>query len=110
MHVVRGESVMDPAFLPPFLQSGQDEVEDDGLSSLTARERRILTLLGDGFTNREIGDQVALSEGTVKTMRPILAKLGVERRSQAAVMASRVLGPGKSRTVAGPPRGVDVRD
>ena len=60
MHaVVRGEPVLDPAFLPPFLQSGQDEVEDDGLSSLTARERRILTLLADGFTNREIGDQVA---------------------------------------------------
>lgn len=112
MHaVVRGEPVLDPAFLPPFLQSGQDEVEDDGLSSLTARERRILTLLADGLTNRAIGEQVALSEGTVKTyVTKILAKLGVEHRSQAAVMASRALRPGKSRKVDGPPRGVDVRD
>ena len=109
--VVRGLPVIDPAFLPSFLQSGQDEVEDDGLLSLTAREHQILTLLADGLTNRAIGDQVALSEGTVKTyVTKILAKLGVEHRSQAAVMASTALRPGKSRTIVGPPISIDVRD
>lgn len=109
--VARGETVIDPACRPLVLRWGQDELEDDGLSSLTARERRILTLLTEGLTNREIGDQVALSEGTVKTyVTKILAKLGVEHRSQAAVMASRALRPDKSRTIAGPPLSVDVRD
>lgn len=108
--VVRGLPVIDPAFLPSFLQSGQ-EVEDDGLLSLTARERQILMLLADGLTNRAIGDQVALSEGTVKTyVTKILAKLGVEHRSQAAVMASRASRPHRSQTIAGHSRGVDIRD
>lgn len=112
--VARGESVIDPALLPRVLHKVRDEMEDhrlsSGLTSLTPRERRILTLLSEGFTNREIGNQVALSESTVKSyVTSVLAKLGVEHRTQAAVLAARSLRSGTPGTVAGHPRGVDVR-
>jgi DNA-binding NarL/FixJ family response regulator len=109
--VACGERVIDSAFLPLCLKWGQGEAEGDGLSSLSATERRILTLLTEGLTNREIGDRVALSEGTVKIyVTKVLATLGVENRTQAAVIASRAARSDRSRTVAGPSRGVDLRD
>lgn len=53
---------------------------------LTAREDQVLELVGDGMTNREIGQRLGIAEKTVKnTMTVILAKLGMHRRSQAAV-------------------------
>ncbi|MTD16458.1 hypothetical protein GIS00_21205 [Nakamurella sp. YIM 132087] len=55
-------------------------------AGLTPREDQILELVGDGLTNREIGARLGIAEKTVKnTMTMVLAKLGMHRRSQAAV-------------------------
>ncbi len=64
------------------------------LAGLSPRERDILTLIGDGLTNREIGKKLYLSEKTVKNhISRLLAKLGVQRRVQAAVLASQLEHP-----------------
>jgi DNA-binding NarL/FixJ family response regulator len=64
------------------------------LAALTEQERRVLTLLAEGLTNRQIGEQMFLAEKTVKNyVSSLLAKLGMERRTQAAVLASRLLHP-----------------
>jgi two-component system response regulator DevR len=60
----------------------------DRLSSLTAQEKRVLDLIGEGLTNRQIGERMFLAEKTAKNyVSSLLAKLGIERRSQAAVIA-----------------------
>jgi DNA-binding NarL/FixJ family response regulator len=65
----------------------------DELSSLTEQERRILLLVAEGLTNREIAAKMFLAEKTVKNyVSSLLAKLGLERRTQAAVLATRLLG------------------
>ena len=65
--------------------------EDPRLTSLTGQERKIVDLLADGLTNREIGARLLLSEKTVKNyMSNVLAKLGMTRRTEAAVFAARV--------------------
>jgi DNA-binding NarL/FixJ family response regulator len=62
------------------------------LAGLTEQQLRILALLAEGLTNREIGSRLYLAEKTVKNhVTRILAKLGVQRRTQAALLASRVL-------------------
>jgi two-component system, NarL family, response regulator DevR len=64
---------------------------EDPLSSLTDQERRILDLIGEGLTNRQIGERLFLAEKTVKNyVSSLLGKLGMQRRTQAAVMVSRV--------------------
>ena len=63
------------------------------LKSLTEQERRILVLVAEGLTNREIAAKMFLAEKTVKNyVSSLLAKLGLERRTQAAVLATRQLG------------------
>ena len=63
---------------------------DDPLGALTAQERILLDLLGEGLTNRQIADRMFLAEKTVKNyVSRLLAKLGMERRTQAAVFASK---------------------
>ncbi|WP_300677088.1 response regulator transcription factor [Nocardioides sp.] len=63
------------------------------LESLTEQERRILELIAEGLTNRQIGERMSLAEKTVKNyVSGILSKLGLERRTQAAVLASKLLG------------------
>ena len=63
----------------------------DPLAGLTPQERRILELIGEGLTNREIGERIFLAEKTVKKYVSVLfAKLGMERRTQAAAYAARV--------------------
>lgn len=63
----------------------------DALSGLTERERTLLGLLGEGLTNRQIAARMFLAEKTVKNyVSRLLAKLGMERRTQAAVFASRL--------------------
>lgn len=63
---------------------------DDRLRHLTAQERRILALIGQGMSNREIAEQLFLAEKTVRNhVTRLLAKLGVSRRTQAAVIAVR---------------------
>jgi two-component system response regulator DevR len=64
---------------------------EDPLAALTEQERRILDLIGEGLTNRQIGERLFLAEKTVKNyVSNLLAKLGMQRRTQAAVLASRV--------------------
>jgi len=64
---------------------------DDPLAGLTEQERRILELIGEGLTNRQIGERMFLAEKTVKNyVSALFAKLGMERRTQAAAYAARV--------------------
>ena len=61
------------------------------LASLTDQERRILELIAEGLTNRQIAEQMFLAEKTVKNyVSSLLAKLGLERRTQAAIFATRL--------------------
>ncbi|MFF4397171.1 response regulator [Streptomyces sp. NPDC001480] len=91
--VAAGQSLLDPSAttrLMARLRGGQQkEEEPDELQGLTAREREILALIGEGLTNRQIGQRLYLAEKTVKNhISRLLAKLGVERRVQAAVIAT----------------------
>ncbi|MCZ9346510.1 response regulator transcription factor [Streptomyces sp. TRM76130] len=91
--VAAGRSLLDPsatARLMARLRHGPDpEPEPDALPGLTEREREILALIGEGLTNRQIGKRLYLAEKTVKNhISRLLAKLGVERRIQAAVIAT----------------------
>jgi two-component system response regulator DevR len=64
--------------------------EDQRLASLTAREREVLELIGQGLTNRQIGEKMFLAEKTVKNyVSGLLAKMGMERRTEAAVFVAR---------------------
>ncbi|MFE7929858.1 response regulator [Streptomyces sp. NPDC057456] len=89
--VAAGQSLLDPsatARLMARLRQGP-EPEPDAIPGLTDREREILALIGEGLTNRQIGQRLYLAEKTVKNhISRLLAKLGVERRIQAAVIAT----------------------
>ncbi|MEV6057203.1 response regulator transcription factor [Streptomyces sp. NPDC052107] len=89
--VAAGQSLLDASAttkLMARLRGGQQQ-EPDGLPGLTDREREILALIGEGLTNRQIGQRLYLAEKTVKNhISRLLAKLGVERRIQAAVIAT----------------------
>ena len=68
-----------------------DDDLDGRLDSLTDQERTVLELIGEGLTNRQIGARMGLAEKTVKNYTShLLAKLGFERRTQAAILATRV--------------------
>ncbi|KAA0932971.1 response regulator [Streptomyces apricus] len=93
--VAAGRSLLDPsatARLMARLREGERPKEEpDALPGLTVREREILALIGEGLTNRQIGQRLYLAEKTVKNhISRLLAKLGVERRIQAAVIATQV--------------------
>jgi len=91
--VARGESLLDPVVTTRILERIRHSEADDELAGLTEQERKILELISDGLTNRQIGEQMFLAEKTVKNyVSSILAKLGLERRTQAAVLASKLLG------------------
>jgi DNA-binding NarL/FixJ family response regulator len=65
--------------------------EDDRLADLTAQERRILELIGEGLTNRAIGERLRLAEKTIKNyVSSLLSKLGMQRHSQAAAYVARL--------------------
>ncbi|MFF8600956.1 response regulator [Streptomyces sp. NPDC015232] len=94
--VASGQSMLDPgatARVMARLRGGAPrEEEAHGLPGLTDREREVLALVGEGLTNREIGKRLFLAEKTVKNnISRLLAKLGVERRVQAAVIATQAL-------------------
>ncbi|MFE9570562.1 response regulator [Streptomyces sp. NPDC006692] len=101
--VASGQSMLDPATTTRLMSTlrGPDKDtphEDPRLAGLSERERRILDLIGEGMTNRQIGDRLYLSEKTVKNhISRLLAKLGVERRIQAAVLATRFNRPTEER-------------
>ncbi|MEJ7773240.1 MAG: response regulator transcription factor [Nocardioidaceae bacterium] len=92
--VAAGQSLLDPAVTHRVLErlrSGPDN-EPDELSELTAQERKILELIAEGLTNRQIAGRIYLAEKTVKNyVSSILMKLGLERRTQAAVLASKLI-------------------
>jgi DNA-binding NarL/FixJ family response regulator len=72
------------------LRGGHEE--DSALADLTEQERKVLMHIADGLTNRQIGQEMFLAEKTVKNyVSSILAKLGLERRTQAAVLAAKLL-------------------
>ncbi|MFD9483682.1 response regulator [Streptomyces sp. NPDC059991] len=93
--VASGQSMLDPATTARLMStlrgpSAEDApAGDQRLAGLSEREREILDLIGEGFTNRQIGKRLYLSEKTVKNnISRLLSKLGVERRVQAAVIAA----------------------
>jgi DNA-binding NarL/FixJ family response regulator len=92
--VATGQSMLDPAVTQRVLERIRHGVEAPAeLKSLTEQERRILIHIAEGMTNRQIAEAMFLAEKTVKNyVSSMLAKLGLERRTQAAVLATRLLG------------------
>jgi len=71
-----------------------DHEGDSRLETLSARENEVLSLIAEGLTNREIGERLALAEKTVKNyVSSLLSKLGLQRRTQAAVLRLETRGP-----------------
>ena len=89
--VASGQSLLDPALTAQVLERIRNGPrEDEDLHGLTPQERRILQLVGEGLTNREVARRMFLSEKTVKNyVSSVLAKLGLTSRTQAAVFAAR---------------------
>ncbi len=90
--VAAGQSLLDPVLTERVLaRLREGPKEDKRLASLTPQERRILDLIADGQTNRQIASGMYLAEKTVKNyVSNVLAKLGMERRTQAATYAARL--------------------
>jgi len=90
--VASGRSLLDPTVTQRVLERLRNgNHHDDRLDALTDQERRILELIGEGMTNRQIGEQMHLAEKTVKNyVSSLLAKLGMERRTQAAAFVARL--------------------
>ena len=89
--VAAGQSLLDPAVTQQVLDRLRaGPPRDVALSPLTDQERRVLELIGEGLTNRQIGERMFLAEKTIKNyVSALLGKLGMERRTQAAVFASK---------------------
>ena len=88
--IAAGRSLLDPEAASRVMQRMREQAQrSDPLSGLTDQEKRILELIGEGLTNRQIGDRMGLAEKTVKNYTShLLAKLGLERRTQAAILAT----------------------
>lgn len=91
--VGNGHSLIDPVMARRVIAWIEQSTEGPReLAGLTEQQRRILELLAEGLTNKQIGERLYLAEKTVKNhVTRILAKLGVQRRTQAALLASRLL-------------------
>jgi two-component system response regulator DevR len=91
--VAGGQSLIDPAVTARMVDRINPEPDEpDELASLTDREKDILALIAEGLTNRQIGCRLFIAEKTVKNyVSSLLAKLGLERRTQAAVLAAKLL-------------------
>jgi two-component system response regulator DevR len=90
--VAAGQSLLDPQVTAQVLERlRKGPVEDERLARLTDQERKILDLIAEGLTNRQIAARMFLAEKTVKNyVSHLLAKLGMERRTEAAVFAARL--------------------
>lgn len=90
--VAAGESLLDPQAAARVIERLRNPPpQDERLTALSPQERRILELLADGMTNRQIADQLYLAEKTVKNyVSNLLMKLGMHRRTEAAVFAARL--------------------
>jgi two-component system, NarL family, response regulator DevR len=97
--VAAGESLLDPSLTRQVMERLRGEnVEDERLARLTTQERKILELIADGKTNRQIADDLYLAEKTVKNyVSNLLSKMGFARRTEAAVYAA-VLAERKHKT------------
>jgi two-component system, NarL family, response regulator DevR len=92
--VAAGQSLIDPALMARVLDRVRNgpRVAPE-LAGLTEQELKLLALLAEGLTNRQISERMFLAEKTVKNyVSQLLTKLGLERRTQAAVLATRLLG------------------
>ncbi|MBG6098127.1 DNA-binding NarL/FixJ family response regulator [Nocardioides luteus] len=92
-----GGSLLDPLMTAKVMEKMRNpDGESPQMQALTPQEKRLLALIGEGLTNREIAGRMFLAEKTVKNyVSSILAKLGVQRRTQAALMAKELLHPRK---------------
>ena len=92
--VAAGQSLLDPAITARVLERIRTGAEQpDELKALTDQERRILEYVAQGLTNHQIAERMFLADKTVKNyVSSMLAKLGLERRTQAAVLATKLLG------------------
>jgi two-component system, NarL family, response regulator DevR len=90
--VALGRSLIDPAIVSQVMTNiRQGSATDNKLAALTEREREVLDLIAEGLTNRQIGERLFLAEKTVKNyVSSLLSKLGLERRTQAAVFGAEV--------------------
>src|SRR5947209_7522529 len=90
--VAAGGSLLDPGTTARVMQRLRDQATAaDPLAGLSEQERRVLELIGEGLTNRQIGERMFLAEKTVKNyVSNVLAKLGMERRTQAAAFVARL--------------------
>ena len=88
--VALGRTLIDPGVMEKMInQIRKPKQEDDKLASLSEREREVLDLIADGLTNRQIAERLFLAETTVKNyVSSLLAKLGMRRRTQAAVFGA----------------------
>ena len=87
--VAAGGSLLDPDATSVVLERLRDDRYGDPFAVLSTQERRVLELIGAGLTNRQIGERMGLAEKTVKNyVSALLAKLGLQRRNQAAVLVS----------------------
>ncbi|MFC8079659.1 response regulator [Streptomyces sp. NPDC057307] len=108
--VASGQSMLDPGTTSRVMArlrgGAEPEQRTHGLPNLTEREQEILALVGEGLTNREIGERLYLAEKTVKNnVSRLLAKLGVERRVQAAVLATQANAAHEQQHGAAPSEG-----
>ncbi len=103
--IASGQSLLDPEAASRVMRRMRDQAATtDPLGTLTDQERRILALIGEGLTNRQIGDRLFLAEKTVKNyVSALFAKLGMQRRAQAAAYATRVFEQHPGRGAGGPP-------
>jgi two-component system response regulator DevR len=92
--VAGGGSLLDPKVTARVLERLRSPApRADPLQALSEQERRILELIGEGLTNRQIGERMFLAEKTVKNyVSTVLSKLGMQRRTQVAVLATELRG------------------
>jgi len=96
--VANGGSLLDPVAATAVMARMRRSAEPTGpLAKLSEQERTVLELIGEGLTNRQIGERMFLAEKTIKNyVSHLLAKLGLERRTQAAILATELRGPSRS--------------
>ena len=91
--VAVGQSLIDPVLTAKVIERLRGGQEDERTAKLSAQERKILDLIAEGMTNRQIGAEMFLAEKTVKNyVSNLLAKMGFSRRTEAAVYATRAKG------------------
>ncbi len=97
--VAAGQSMLDPAVTAQVLARVREGPPEDSVTKhLTAKQSQVLDLVGEGLTNRQIAERLELAEKTVKNyVSTVLGKLGVESRTQAAIIATRQRESGRRR-------------